>query len=66
VAAPKRSKLERASKEMREHQANLADIFSKMNLLQAQLEKQKLVHLKCLENKTVLDLEVTYKLAKVS
>jgi len=59
IAAPKRSKLERASKELREHQAKLADIFSKMNSLQMQLEKQKVVHQKCLENKKVLDLKVS-------
>jgi DNA repair exonuclease SbcCD ATPase subunit len=50
--------LERASKELREHQAKLADIFSKMTSLQNQLEKQKSVHKKCLEDKKVLDAKV--------
>ncbi|CAB3367489.1 Hypothetical predicted protein [Cloeon dipterum] len=58
IAAPKRSKLERASKELREHQAELADIYSKIIVLQNKLGKQKVEYEKCLESKRILDAEV--------
>ncbi|KAF4524620.1 hypothetical protein B566_EDAN013871 [Ephemera danica] len=57
VAAPKRAKLERASRDLREHQAELSDLKSRLAQLKSQLEDQKLAYENSLQIRETLNAQ---------
>lgn len=59
AAAPKRAKIERASRDLREHQAELADLQTKLSHLQVQLNKQKEEYEMRVQERDALSLQVS-------